>query len=98
MIGKGLKMALSYMEAKFGGESLPEVQLQRLATCFDCEWLLVERRNESNILDVNGKVAENPDYYCKKCGCPKTKYWKDSELKTKVTYAKAQCPLNKWTP
>lgn len=93
---QGFKKALSYLEAKFGGESLPEVQLQRLATCFDCPWLLVQKENDRGVLDPNGHEVENPYYYCKKCGCPKTRYWPDSELRKKVSFDKAVCPLSKW--
>ena len=50
MILEGMRKAASYLEAKFGGESLPEVQMQRLATCFACEWMLTEKRNSSGFL------------------------------------------------
>lgn len=90
-------MVTSYLRAKFSGVSLPEVQLQRLAICFDCDYLLVEKRNELGKLDaMNGNPVENPYYYCKKCGCPKTRYWPDSELRKKVTMNKLECPLHKW--
>ena len=97
MILNGMKKALSYLEAKFGGTSIPEVQLQRLATCFSCDWMITEKKNSSGTLDINGTPVENPYYYCKKCGCPKTKYWPDAELHKKVTFDKATCPLSKWT-
>jgi hypothetical protein len=87
---------VSYLNAKFSGESLPEVQLKRLSACFGCDWLLVEKRNERGQLDINGEKVENPYYYCKKCGCPKTRFWPDSELRKKVTMEGAVCPLNKW--
>jgi len=96
MIINNAKKVLSYLEAKFGGESLPEVQLQRLATCFSCDWMLTEKRNKAGQLDINGDPVENPYYYCKKCGCPKTRLWADSELRKKVTFDKAECPLKKW--
>ena len=96
MILEGMRKAASYLEAKFGGESLPEVQMQRLATCFACEWMLTEKRNSAGILDINGELVQNPYYYCKKCGCPKTRFWPDAELRKKVTFDKAECPLNKW--
>lgn len=96
MILDGIQKAKSYLIAKFGGESLPEVQLQRLATCFSCDWMITEKRNERGALDITGIMVENPYYYCKKCGCPKTKYWADSELRKKVTFDKAECPLKKW--
>lgn len=92
----GMRKAASYLEAKFGGESLPEVQMQRLATCFSCEWMITEKRNDKGALDSNGNPVTNPYYYCKKCGCPKVKYWPDSELRKKVSFDKAECPLKKW--
>ncbi|MFA5403410.1 MAG: hypothetical protein WC358_00575 [Ignavibacteria bacterium] len=91
-----MRKAVSYLEAKFGGESLPDIQMQRLAKCFSCEWMLTERRNSSGNLDAAGNPVENPYYYCKKCGCPKTRFWPDSELRKKVTFDKAVCPLSKW--
>ena len=91
-----LNKVLSYLEAKFSGEALPEIQLARLAICFTCPYMIEERRNDAGILDNKGKAVENPYYYCKECGCPKTKYWPDSELRKKVTFAKVKCPLSKW--
>lgn len=32
--------------------------------------------------------------YCGACGCPK---WKLSELSTKLTFARLNCPLRKWS-
>jgi len=92
----GLGQVLEYLEAKFGGAALPEVQLQRLATCFSCDYLLVEKRNERGVLDSNGQPVQNPYYYCKECNCPTSKYWKDSELRTKVAMDKAKCKKGKW--
>lgn len=97
MIGiTAAKKVMSYLEAKWSGESLPDTQMERLATCFSCDWLIIEKRNDSGALDFNGVPVENPYYYCKKCGCPRTKYWPDSELRKKVTFAKDTCPLKKW--
>lgn len=75
-----LEMAKSYIEAKFGGDSLPEDALNRLITCMGCEY----------------RVEKEGLYYCKECGCPQTKYWPDSELRRKVTFAQAKCVKNKW--
>lgn len=88
--------ASSYLTAKFSGTAIPEKQLNRLAVCFSCEYLLDERRNDRGELDAKGEKVQNPYYYCKECGCPKTKYWPDSELRKKVTFNKAKCPKGKW--
>jgi hypothetical protein len=32
--------------------------------------------------------------YCGACGCPK---WRLSELKTKLRFARLNCPLKKWS-
>lgn len=74
------EMAKSYIEAKFGGVSLPEDAASRLEICMMCEY----------------RVDKEELYYCRECGCPKIKYWPDSELRNKVTFAKAKCPKNKW--
>lgn len=76
-----LQMGLSYIEAKFSDETLPEDAAERLATCMGCEF----------------RVDKDGYYYCRECGCPQIKYWPDSELKVKVTMSKAKCPKNKWT-
>ena len=90
------KNAADYLIAKFGGTSVPEKQLKRLSICFSCEYLIEERRNVQGQLDSKGEPVTNPYYYCKECGCPKTKYWPDSELRKKVTLDKAKCPKSKW--
>lgn len=92
----GIKDVMSYLRAKFSGETLPEYQLQRLAVCFACDWMITEKRNAAGVLDINGEPVENPYYYCKKCACPRTRFWKDSELRKKVTFDKSECPLKKW--
>lgn len=89
-------MALSYLKAKFGGTATPEKELKRLETCFACEYLLVEKRNQQGVLDANGIQVENPFYYCSECGCPRKTYWKDSELRNKAKMDKAACPKGKW--
>lgn len=88
--------ASSYLIAKFSGTAIPEKQLNRLAICFSCEYLIEERRNNQGDLDSKGKPVTDPYYYCKECGCPKTKYWPDSELRKKVTMNKSKCPKGKW--
>lgn len=75
------EMGVSYLEAKFGGDTLPDDAKARLATCMGCEY----------------RVDKEGYYYCRECGCPQIKYWPDSELRNKVTMARAKCPKNKWT-
>lgn len=92
-----MDMVKSSLTAKFGGVAIPKVQEERLATCMSCEFKIEERRNSLNILDyINGKSVSNPYYYCKECGCPRVRFYPDSELRKKVTFNKAACPKNKW--
>jgi hypothetical protein len=74
------QMAKSYLSAKLGPSSLPETQLKRLEACFGCSFIM-----EKESL-----------FYCNKCGCPKSKFFPDSELRSKVVFENAKCPEGKW--
>lgn len=73
-------MARDYMVAKFSVDSLPDVAMNRLATCMECPF----------------RVNKDGFNYCNKCGCPKLKIFSDSELGNKVQMSGAKCPKGMW--
>lgn len=73
-------MAKSYLVAKLGPSSTPDVAVERLSVCFSCAF----------------RVNKDGNNYCNKCGCPKLKIWPDSELSNKVMMLRATCPKGKW--
>lgn len=70
----------SYLKAKFGPKVSFKEYSQRISVCSDCVW--------------NIKVKNRN--YCKECGCPKSFFWPDAELKTKCFFKNAECPRKKW--
>ena len=75
-----LKHTKSYLAAKFGPKASFKTYTERINACNECIW-----RKE--------KGSRN---YCKECGCPETKFWPDSELKTKCAFLNAECPRKRW--
>lgn len=75
------KHTKSYLRAKFGPKVKLEEYIDRLTQCSTCKWR-VEKSNRS---------------YCKECGCPESKLWPDSELKTKCAFKNSECPRKRWT-
>jgi hypothetical protein len=70
----------SYLKAKFGPKVSFKEYSKRIFICSDCVW----------------NVEKGKRNYCKECGCPKTFFWPDSELKTKCFFKNTECPRKKW--
>jgi len=70
----------SYLKAKFGPKTDFKTYANRISKCSDCVW----------------NVSIKNRNYCKECGCPKTVFWPDAELKTKCFYLNAECPRKRW--
>jgi len=70
----------SFIKAIFGPKVKFQKYVDRINKCTDCIW----------------NVEIGTRNYCKECGCPKTKFWFWSELKTKATYEYSICPRKKW--
>lgn len=75
-----LKKAKSFLKAFFGPKASIETYVSRLNTCLSCSWNIKKENNN----------------YCRECGCPKTKLWPFSELRTKSRYLNTECPRKKW--
>ena len=69
-----------FLKAIFGKKTNLDDYVERLQVCLSCSWRI--RKDNRN--------------YCRECGCPETKFWPFSELKTKCGYNEATCPRNKW--